>query len=706
MLQEPNLDNQSFDEIMEAVLAKLPHLDTEWTDHNAHDPGVTMLELFAWYKQYQQYHLNLLTESNVRALLKLLGVRLGNTRQAVAYAAPASQAKRLLPAGMQIYSAAGERLELCKSAVVGDVLISQMYLSREDGLLDVTQLLKQQTMPVTLRQGDTVYIGLEGVERDIFSLWFSLLDTYPVARNGFDGKQDYKPREISITFPGFGAAEAGVVSDDTHMLAVEGEITLRRPREWKKTDGQMGLSQAFWLALTLKDGGCEEPLVLAGIFSTPLKVEQTQTICEQHMLLLPAGQQTSAQICSRLAAEGTMAVLARDDGGWYPVDGVNRTFEARDGCRLCVLAFPPLALQEDNLPNVRVVFSEQAYAPHVKRASSGMPGMRLPLYGKEGVPIRLALLCRTTLPDGRERYEDWQWVDTLASREEKARVFAYDPTGEHLCFGDNQNGAVPLKGGDALWIAELAMTKGKAGAPLEGDDLYFADLCAQGEDDQPHARIVKAVPGCDQERIAQAEERLGVMLRTPCRAVTTDDYAKIAMRTPGLRMMAAKALPLYNGGSGAIGQVEAVVSIVVLPYSASERPMPNAQFLAAVQAQMERHRPVCTEVVALAPIYAPLTITAEVITTGSSEQAYEQAFSALSSYFDPGGYINNVGEPLLLSSVIERIGEARDVLAVHNVSISVKGVQYSRNRRGDVILPKHAIPYLDALELRTGVESA
>ena len=50
MLRTENLDDQTFAEIVEEAVKSIPTVFPEWTDHNAHDPGITLQELFAWYK--------------------------------------------------------------------------------------------------------------------------------------------------------------------------------------------------------------------------------------------------------------------------------------------------------------------------------------------------------------------------------------------------------------------------------------------------------------------------------------------------------------------------------------------------------------------------------------------------------------------------------------------------------------------------------
>ena len=44
----PDLFQKRFQHLMEIGRAQLPSLAPEWTDHNAHDPGITLMELLAW----------------------------------------------------------------------------------------------------------------------------------------------------------------------------------------------------------------------------------------------------------------------------------------------------------------------------------------------------------------------------------------------------------------------------------------------------------------------------------------------------------------------------------------------------------------------------------------------------------------------------------------------------------------------------------
>jgi hypothetical protein len=74
-LPTTNLDNKTFDEFLQEALAAIPVYAPDWTDHNVHDPGITLIELFAWLMEMQLYRLNTINDRHYRKFLKLLGIK-------------------------------------------------------------------------------------------------------------------------------------------------------------------------------------------------------------------------------------------------------------------------------------------------------------------------------------------------------------------------------------------------------------------------------------------------------------------------------------------------------------------------------------------------------------------------------------------------------------------------------------------------------
>ncbi len=71
-LNIPNLDDRRFTDLVEEALAMLPRYAPEWTNHNPADPGITLIELLAYFSELQIYRLNRISRQNKIKFLQLL----------------------------------------------------------------------------------------------------------------------------------------------------------------------------------------------------------------------------------------------------------------------------------------------------------------------------------------------------------------------------------------------------------------------------------------------------------------------------------------------------------------------------------------------------------------------------------------------------------------------------------------------------------
>lgn len=78
----PNLFERRFSDLVEIGRARLPSAAPDWTDHNAHDPGITLMELLAWVAEAQLYSLSRLRRDERAAYAELLGISPHGTQSA------------------------------------------------------------------------------------------------------------------------------------------------------------------------------------------------------------------------------------------------------------------------------------------------------------------------------------------------------------------------------------------------------------------------------------------------------------------------------------------------------------------------------------------------------------------------------------------------------------------------------------------------
>jgi predicted phage baseplate assembly protein len=75
-LPEIQLDDRRFQDLVSEARLKITRACPEWTEHNVSDPGITLIELFAWMTEMTIYRLNRVPDKLHVALLELLGIRL------------------------------------------------------------------------------------------------------------------------------------------------------------------------------------------------------------------------------------------------------------------------------------------------------------------------------------------------------------------------------------------------------------------------------------------------------------------------------------------------------------------------------------------------------------------------------------------------------------------------------------------------------
>jgi predicted phage baseplate assembly protein len=76
-LPDPYLDDLRFQQdLVDEARRRIVQYCPEWTDYNLSDPGITLIELFAWMTEMLVYRLNRVPEKNYVKFMEMLGIRL------------------------------------------------------------------------------------------------------------------------------------------------------------------------------------------------------------------------------------------------------------------------------------------------------------------------------------------------------------------------------------------------------------------------------------------------------------------------------------------------------------------------------------------------------------------------------------------------------------------------------------------------------
>ena len=126
MIPAPNLDDRTHADIVEEAIRLIPQYCPDWTNHNPTDPGITLIELFAWMTEMIIYRLNKVTDKNFLAFLDLMGVNLQPPQPARAlltFGLAEGAQETLVRAGTQVATAQAGEGEPLVFETLSDLLV-------------------------------------------------------------------------------------------------------------------------------------------------------------------------------------------------------------------------------------------------------------------------------------------------------------------------------------------------------------------------------------------------------------------------------------------------------------------------------------------------------------------------------------------------------------------------------------------------------
>lgn len=167
-LPVPKLDDRQFQDIVDEAKKRITHYCNEWTDHNVSDPGVTLIELFAWMTDILLYRLNQIPDLHYIKFMELLGIMLHEPVPAKApvtfwLSAPQST-PIIIPAGTEVASTQTETERSIVFSTDVEFKIEPPQLSAIISRISSSKGDKKSIKEHNLRRMET---GFEGV--DVFS---------------------------------------------------------------------------------------------------------------------------------------------------------------------------------------------------------------------------------------------------------------------------------------------------------------------------------------------------------------------------------------------------------------------------------------------------------------------------------------------------------------------------------------------------------
>ncbi len=478
-LPSPDLDDRRFQDLVDEAKRLIPRYCPEWTNHNVSDPGVALIELFAWMSEMVLYRLNQVPDRYYTKFLELVGIELfppsvaraevtfwlsSITDQVVRVPQGTEVATVLQADGSQVIFTTEHALEIAQPELIAALTAGV----DEERFTDVWDALRYERDTVQvfgsdpINPGDAFYLGFAD------SLAGNLLRLDITASIEGIGVDPTRPPLSWEVWSGEAWIPARVHEDSTGGMNRDGAILLVVPLEHAPLT--LGGTRGYWMRARLTTAAADQP-------------EYQASPQVRQLLVASLGGTVQAQHSRGIDAE----LLGRSGGA------AGQSFR---------LAHPPVLPRQTN-EHVEVLTPDgvETWQEVADFSNSGPEDRHVVIDGASGT-VRFG--PRIRYPDGSTRQHG-----------------SIPPEGAEIMISGYRTGGGAVGNVGTATLRQLRTT------------IPFIDRVSN---------LTPARGGADGETIENAKHRGPMTIRTGQRAVTAYDYERLTMEASA-EVARARCLP-------------------------------------------------------------------------------------------------------------------------------------------------------------------
>jgi predicted phage baseplate assembly protein len=577
-LPAPNLDDRRFQDLVDDAKRLVQQRCPEWTDHNVSDPGVTLIEAFAYMTDQLLYRLNRVPERNYIRFLDLIGVRL--------FPPQAARAARTF------------------------------YLSAPQP--DTVRIARGTTAATVRTEADDAIVFATTEDLSIVACSYARAATVAaggpeVDRTEMVARED--PVEAFSTVPAPGDALLIGLSEAVPSCAVA--LTMRCKIEGVGVDPDR--PPLVWEAWT-------------GDTWTACEVESDST----------GGLNRDGRIVLHVPAGHAVSLVNRQRAGWLrarvlgPETGVP-PYSSSPKIRGIAAATIGGTVTAANAQLIGDNGADPGSSGEQLGTSGGVPGQRFALSHRPVVAGEEPVVLYVSDGSG---WVEWTQVPDFSSSGPTDRHFVLDANAGAVELGPGvrepsgeirQWGAVPAKGA-RLRVGPYLIGGGRRGNVAAGAvSVMKSTIPFVG-------RVSNRRPaggGVDGEDVENAKLRGPISLRTRGRAVTTEDYEQLVLEAaPEIARVRALTVAADQGGVRVLVVPRATEHEGRITF---EDLVPADETLARISSRLDECRVIGARVLVEPPTYRGITVVAKVQPKArvNPTRLAAEAQKALYAYFNP-----------------------------------------------------------------------
>lgn len=600
---------------------RIARYNRDWTDFNESDPGITLVQLFAWLTELMLYQFNQIPDRNYIKFLQLLGQELRPAQPALAHltfvASPGAQVSPVRP--------------LTKITAAAPGAGGSLIFETEEGL----DLVRVPLTDLQVFDGSNFYVV--------------------TAANQPGGTQfrpfGFVPSAGSALYMGFTPT-----NPPPQGRVFPREVKLRAFLE------EAALASKAQAADAVKDPPVS-PVQLVWEYRPAKQPERWQSL--NLFLDESLGFTREGYIRVEGPSDITLSVEGRvhDPRYWLRVRITGGGYQAGRVPALDFIRFN--TVPAINLSTVR---------DELLGASDGTPSQTFRLSRR---PIQKDSILVSIEPK-EQKPEVWNRIDDLLAAGPDDPSYVVNPNTSEIQFGDAEHGRIPPAGA-AIVAIRYRFGGGTAGNVAAGG-ISGKPASVTGIESVTNER--PAVGGREEQSLNELKKQAPQQLKSRNRAVTVEDFSYLASQAGGVAK--ATAIPLMHPDFPEIG-VPGAVTAVIVPDSDDLAPVPSSDLVQAVARYLNDYRLITTELFVTGPEYVEIKVEASIAAQpyASFDTVTQDVLAALQFYLDPLARIpknGHISEATLQAAGTEgwNFGESLHPTNLFSVILGVEGVAWVR----------------------------
>lgn len=286
MLKVPQLDDLTYEQMVNRSLSRIPTMTDQWTDFNSHDPGITVLQTYAWLTDMLNFYMNATGDVHVEKYLKLLGIEPARARASESYVILDGIKESVKLSKGSGFFAGTIPFELAKDyTYVYNRFCS--YIQETDGLgMDLTAFAGTdgdfiEVFSEQFSEKTTAYFGFEKALQDGDKLYISVREQSK--RNPFG--QQFKLCDLAWEYYTKDGWIPLTVKDETCGFLKSGFVEIHITEAFEAWKHPEGFETAYYIRCMLEENRYDRMPQIGKIYVNPMKVIQKATICNEGEVL-------------------------------------------------------------------------------------------------------------------------------------------------------------------------------------------------------------------------------------------------------------------------------------------------------------------------------------------------------------------------------------------------------------------------------------